>query len=84
MNVKEIVELRLYEDPKEDTFKTSGFGRHKNLFRSAPNPKLCLSIVGPKDLVGRHKKFHLQFEDERAKMHFYDYLSALKACEENN
>lgn len=59
MQVQDIVDLRLYEDQKENSFKASGFGRHKNLFRSAPNPRLCLSLVGPTDLTGRQQKFHL-------------------------
>lgn len=46
MLVKSMGDIILHTDAKDPTFKASGFGRHKNIFRSAPNPKLCMTIVG--------------------------------------
>jgi len=53
MNIKDIENIITYIDPKANEFTSSGFGKYKNIFRSAPNVAKCVTLVGPADLKGR-------------------------------
>jgi hypothetical protein len=53
MNLNDIDDIRTYDDPKNEEFTSSGFGKYKNIFRSAPNVAFCVTLVGPIDYKGR-------------------------------
>lgn len=53
MHIKDIEDIKVYTNHKAQEFTSSGFGKYKNIFRSAPNVSKCVTLVGPADFKGR-------------------------------